>query len=120
MNSSYKILYVDDEPINLMLFESMFDKTYTVFTAESAVEGLNMLTDNNFQVVISDMKMPVMNGIEFIEEAKQNYPGIVYYILTGYHITQDIKSAIDKKLIKKYFQKPFNKEEIDKAIAQDV
>ncbi|HKK62670.1 MAG TPA: response regulator [Bacteroidales bacterium] len=120
MTISCKILYVDDEPMNLLLFESMFDKTHTVFTAESPEEGLNMLRDDNFQVVVSDMKMPEMSGIEFIEVAKQNYPDIVYYILTGYHITQDIKNAIDRKLIKKYFQKPFSKAEIEKAIAQDV
>lgn len=116
MGRNKKILYVDDEPLNLMLFTNVFDDKYHVITAESGIKGLELLQENDFSIVISDMKMPQMNGIEFIEKANSQYPEIHYYILTGYNITDEIRSAIDRKLIENYFQKPFDMSEIESAI----
>jgi len=67
-------------------------------------------------VVISDMKMPQMNGIEFITRARQKRPNIHYYILTGFEITDEIQSALNSKIIRKYFRKPFNMNEISSEI----
>ena len=67
-------------------------------------------------VVVSDMKMPGMNGIEFIKEAKEKYPRICYFILTGFEITKEITRALDDKLINNYFKKPFNMDEIESSI----
>ena len=79
------ILYVDDEDMNLFLFKSNFGKKYPVFTANSGPEGLKVLEENDDKiiVVISDMSMPGMNGVEFIMKAQQKYPLIGYFILTG-------------------------------------
>ena len=115
------ILYVDDEPINLMLFERMFNKKYKVLTAESGFIGLEVLKDNpNLEVVISDMKMPLMNGLEFINKAKTLYPEIYYFILTGYEITIQIQESLNSGLIRKYFRKPFNMTEIEKTIEENL
>ncbi len=116
-----KVLYVDDERVNLMLFEAYLGKKYTVLIAENGTTGLDMLLNNgNIQVVISDMKMPRMNGIEFIKRARGIAPGIDFYILTGFEITEEIQEALDTGLIKKYFRKPFDmnaiSSEIDRAI----
>ncbi|MFA6402437.1 MAG: response regulator [Salinivirgaceae bacterium] len=119
MKKKPMLLYVDDEPINLMLFEANFKQNYTVITAESGIIGLEKLYSNNeFVVVISDMKMPEMNGIEFITLAKKEFPNIAYYILTGYDITQEISEALKNKLIFRYFRKPFNLKEIEDAIIE--
>lgn len=116
MNNNSKkisILYVDDEQINLELFNIVFRSAYNVIIAESAEAGLKILfADPEIKIVISDMKMPVMDGIQFIKEAKKRFKHIVYYILTGYEITDEIKDAIENKLINKYFKKPFNKTEL--------
>ncbi len=118
MDELVSILYVDDEPMNLMLFNINFKKKYNVITALSGEEGLEKLAENSqIRVVISDMKMPGMNGIEFIFQAKKNYPNIIFYILTGYDITSEIAQALKDKLINQYFSKPFNIEEIDRAIS---
>ncbi|HCT29761.1 MAG TPA: response regulator [Bacteroidales bacterium] len=121
MSSSIKVLYVDDEPINLLLFKANFKKKFEVITAKSGNEGLTILNNNpDTKVVISDMKMPGMSGLEFIRIAKQNYPNVSFYILTGFDITDEISNALEEKLIHKYFKKPFNINEIEKAIISEV
>jgi two-component system, response regulator, stage 0 sporulation protein F len=119
MNKNIAILYVDDEPINLELFKINFGKKYKVQTADSGYEGLKYLNSSpDIQIVISDMKMPGMNGIEFIKLAKQNFPNILFFILTGFEITEEIADALNNKLIIKYFRKPLDLKEIEGSISQ--
>jgi len=121
MNNHIKILYVDDESINLMLFKANFKNKFNVITAESGLLGLDKLKENpEIAVVISDMKMPGMNGLEFIRLAKLDFPNISFYILTGFDITDEISEALDEKLIHKYFRKPFNIKEIELSILEAV
>ena len=56
------------------LFRLNFEKEYTVFTALSALEGLEIVKEEDVNIIISDLKMPVMNGMEFIEEIKSFAP----------------------------------------------
>jgi two-component system, response regulator, stage 0 sporulation protein F len=117
MNNRITILNVDDEPINLKLFEINFGKKNIVITANSGYEGLTKLKLNpDIKIVISDMSMPGMNGIEFIRLAKEDFPNIVFYILTGYGLTEEISAALDDNLINKYFSKPLNAKEIELSI----
>lgn len=113
MKKNISILYVDDEKINLDLFKIVFRSLFNIKIAESAMHGIEILnTDPGINVVISDMKMPGMNGIEFIKEARKKFKNVAYYILTGYEITDEIKNALENRLINKYFKKPFNKNEL--------
>lgn len=115
------ILYVDDEEINLLLFERSFSKKYNVLSAESGEAGLEILEKNeNIDVVISDMRMFEMNGIEFITLAKQKYPEKIYFILTGFVFGEEIESALRNKLITNSFSKPFNQEQIESAIHEAI
>jgi len=67
MNEHHTILYVDDEPINLELFEMNFQKRFNVLKALSGAEGLKILESKaDISFVVSDMKMPGMSGLEFI------------------------------------------------------
>ena len=117
MNNKAKILYVDDEELNLKLFEINFQKHYEVFTADNGYNGLEILEKNpDTLVIVSDMKMPKMNGIEFIKTAKIKFPEKKYFILTGFEITEEISQAIESGLIVKYFKKPFNIKEIKSSI----
>lgn len=113
------ILYVDDEPINLMLFNLSFKNKYKIVTALSGMEGLDKLKENHdTSVVISDMRMPGMNGLEFIRQAKIDFPNIIFFILTGFDITEEIANALNDNLINKYFSKPFNVIEVEKSISE--
>jgi len=121
MKQNVTLLYVDDEPINLTLFEFNFKSKYKIITAESGDEGLAKLSkEDEIIVVISDMKMPGMNGIEFIKKARQEHSRIAYFILTGFDINSEISDALSKKIIHKYFRKPFDMNEIDSAICEAV
>ena len=118
-NKMISVLYVDDEPINTKLFALNFKTLFNVLTADSGYTGLDMLKEHSeISVVISDMKMPGMNGIEFISQAKKEFPNIIFFILTGYEITEEIAEALNINLINKYFQKPFNLKEIESSINQ--
>ena len=111
------VLYVDDEPINLKLFSLAFERKFRVEIADSGSEGIHKLnTMPEIKVIISDMKMPGMNGIEFIRNARTVYPDRSYFILTGFDITTEISNAIKEGLIHNYFRKPFNLKEIEAAI----
>lgn len=111
------LLYVDDEPLNLMLFKANFKNKFNVITADSGYKGLELLNKNpNTSVVISDMKMPGINGLEFIRLAKKDFPNISFYILTGFDITDEISQAIEEGIIHKYFRKPFDIKEIETTI----
>jgi two-component system, response regulator, stage 0 sporulation protein F len=119
MDEKTTLLYVDDEELNLRLFEINFRKKFNVLTAESGDEGLEQLRANpQTLIVISDMKMPGMNGIEFIRLAKRDFPDISYYILTGFDITEEIAEALNQRLINKYFRKPFDMKEIETSIME--
>lgn len=121
MNNMITILFVDDEPINLMLFKLNFKSKYNILTAESGFKGLNELRAHpETSIVISDMRMPGMNGIDFIKIAKKEFSNISYFILTGYDITDEIASALEEKLIHKYFRKPFNMKEIDESFNEVI
>ena len=119
MNNNISILYVDDEPINLQVFQYTFEEKYNIITSESGIEGLEILKSNpEVKLVISDMKMPGMSGVEFIRIAKKEFPSIKYYILTGFDITKEIADALNEKIILKYFRKPFNTREIEAVIEE--
>lgn len=112
-----KILYVDDDRINLKLFQIAFRKKYTILIANGGREALEVLGQNSdILICVSDMKMPEMNGIELITQAKKIYPEIKFFILTGFDLTQEIQSALNSELIIKYLRKPMNVKEVEAAI----
>ena len=113
------ILYVDDEIINLELLQFTFINDFKVITAESAEEGLRLLVLNpDIHVVISDLKMPVMNGLDFIKKVKQNDQKIVCMLLTGYMESDVMLEGFNKELIFRYLIKPWNKDELAETIRE--
>ncbi len=119
MNELKTLLYVDDEPINLKLFAINFKNKFHVISAGSGFEGLSLLQSTpETHIVISDMKMPGMNGIEFIRKAKKDFPDVLFFILTGFDITEEIADALNERIIFKYFRKPFNMKEIELSIQE--
>ncbi len=114
-----KILYVDDEVINLELLQLTFMNEFTVITAESAREGLKLLTLNpDIHVIISDLKMPVMNGLDFIKEVKRNNPEKVCMLLTGFMESEIMLEGFNKELIFRYLMKPWNKDELGETVKE--
>ncbi|HOP05171.1 MAG TPA: response regulator [Tenuifilaceae bacterium] len=117
MNSNVTVLYVDDEPINLELFEINYEFKYNVITAESGEVALVKLRENkDVAVVVTDLKMPGMDGLSFVKLAKQEFNNIPFIILTGFDISKELIEALNSGLIVKYLYKPFNVDEMGKII----
>lgn len=111
------VLYVDDEPNNLLLFKAAFRKNYKVITANSGKEGLEKLAeDATIELVISDMKMPDMSGIAFVKEAKNRDYEKYFFILSGFDFNEEIEKALEENIINRSFKKPFSLEEIQLAM----
>lgn len=118
MQSLGVVLYVDDEPINLKLFKIMFRGVYQIVTADSGSQALELLGgDAEVDVVITDMKMPGMNGLDFVKMAREKRGGIPYFLLSGYGLTPEIEKALDENLIDGYFQKPLKKAKIEEELS---
>jgi len=66
-----KILYLDDEPSNLNVFKATFRREYEVFITDSATEAFEILKNNDIKIIISDQRMPKMNGCEFLKKFKE-------------------------------------------------
>lgn len=117
MESPKTILYVDDELMNRRVFEMSFRRKFNVIVADSGFTALDILRQNAIDIVISDMKMPELNGLDFIRKAKQEFTMVSYFVLTGYGMTPEIAKAIEEKLILSYFSKPFDFKKIERTLS---
>lgn len=115
-----KILYVDDEKENLTSFKLLFRKDFDVIIANSAAEGLSLITQEEFQVIISDQRMPIMTGIEFLEHVSDEQPNIIRILLTGYGDTSAMQTAIDKGTVYQILSKPFDREEMKAVLTNAI
>ena len=116
MQALKNILYVDDERINLELFRINFRGDYNVFIVDSAKKGLEILEKEDIRVIVSDLKMPEMNGIEFIEKVKNQNPEKVCILLTAYIEPDVMLKAINQELVFRYVIKPWTKKELQAII----
>ncbi|MCU0391452.1 MAG: hybrid sensor histidine kinase/response regulator [Thermoflexibacter sp.] len=113
MTLTRKILYVDDETDNLIVFESAFRWHFQVFTANSAEIALQILQANSdIALLIADERMPVMSGLNLIEIVLKEYPDIINIILTGFGDPQTIIKAINMGGVYHYVTKPWKQEEL--------
>jgi two-component system NtrC family sensor kinase len=121
MEEEIRILCVDDEPNVLNSLRRLFiDENYTILTAASAQEGLELLAGERVQIVISDYRMPNMNGVEFLSEVRTRWPDTVRIVLSGYADTASIVSAINEGQIYKFVPKPWNDDELKVTVAHAI
>lgn len=119
MLSKRKILYVDDEEINLKLFEISLRNFFDVLTASTAIEGLEILKkDSGINVVISDLKMPEMNGLDFITHIKEEKKDTICMLLSGYIESEILMEGFNRKYLFRYILKPWDKEKLISTIEE--
>jgi len=102
------VLYVDDEEPNLKAFNANFRREFNIHTAISAEEGLKVLRENEIHIVITDQRMPVKTGIEFLEDVITEYPDVMRMLLTGYTDIEAVIDAINIGKVYNYISKPWN------------
>ncbi|MBI5848955.1 MAG: response regulator [Nitrospirae bacterium] len=121
MEEEIRILCVDDEPNVLNALKRLFlDNDYLIFTALSAPEGISILEREHVQLVISDYRMPSMNGVEFLREVYKRWPDTVRIVLSGYADASSIVAAINEGHIYKFIPKPWNDDELKITISNSI
>lgn len=101
-----RVLCVDDEPRVLEGIESHLALDYDVSTATSGPAGLQLVRTQTFAVVISDMRMPEMNGAQFLAEVKTVSPDTTRVLLTGYSEVDAAIAAINEGSVFRFLTKP--------------
>ncbi len=123
MSKKPRILCVDDEENILNAIQRSLRKKYDIVTAGGGQEGLDLMASKGpFDVVVSDMKMPEMNGATFLRHARQLYPDTVRVLLTGFADLDTVVTAVNEGYIYRFLAKPCSAsvlaDAIDGAIRQ--
>jgi serine phosphatase RsbU (regulator of sigma subunit)/CheY-like chemotaxis protein len=114
-----KLMVVDDEPDNLDLLFRTFRRDFKVYKAESALQALQVLDESGeMAIIISDQRMPEMNGTEFLGKTVDRFPDTIRILLTGYTDVEDLVEAINSGQVFKYITKPWNPEELKRVVQQ--
>jgi DNA-binding NtrC family response regulator len=112
-----KILIVDDEENILYAIKRIFRREkYEILTATSADEGLKIMDQQDVDLVISDLKMPVTNGVEFLAMVKEKKPDALRIMLTGHADLKSVIEAIEKGEVYRFLLKPWDDEELKVTI----
>lgn len=107
------ILVADDEKVIRDLFTRFLSKKgYAVFTASDGFEALHKIKGDNFDILIMDLKMPRMSGMELLEEIRELKGDLIIIVITGYATIETAKEAMKQGCFD-YITKPFNLDDID-------
>lgn len=110
--AKYKILIVDDEPDNLQLLYRTLRGKYEIMKANGPKEALELLKTNDFQCIISDHKMPDIDGVEFLKLSTQTHPNAMRLLVTAYSDVKILIDAINYARIYRYIKKPYAPDEL--------
>ena len=121
VNGMYKLVLVDDETLSLNILSKLISSSNTGFeltkTFDNAQDALSYLQNNHVDVIISDISMPGMNGLDFLKSVKLDFPDIVFIFLTGYKNFEYMKFAISHN-VADYLTKPLDKNELLQLLAK--
>lgn len=109
---AYGILIVDDEEAILESLELTLGSEYRIFTASSALDGLEILDREDIAMVLSDQVMPGMSGVEFLERVIERNPRAIRMMLTGYADMPALIAAINEGHIWRYIPKPWEPDDL--------
>jgi len=114
-----KLMVVDDERDNLDLLYRTFRKEFQVHRADSGIKALEVLEQQGeMAIIISDQRMPEMNGTEFLEKTVEQFPDTIRILLTGYTDVEDLVDAINAGKVFKYIVKPWTPTDLKAVVEQ--
>jgi DNA-binding NtrC family response regulator len=106
------VLFVDDDSIVLRsIARGLLDEPYNVCFASSGKEALEILCQQEIHVLVTDIRMPEMDGTELLRIVSKEYPHIVKMVLSGYSNTTELIMAIHQEGVFKFIPKPWNLQE---------
>lgn len=112
------VLCVDDEPGILRSLQWLLQKEFDVQTATSGQQGLMLVAQNNFDVVISDQRMPGMMGSEFLSQVRKTSPRALRILLTGYSDLQAMLRSVNEGEVFRFINKPWNISELPRIVGE--
>jgi DNA-binding NtrC family response regulator len=112
------ILCVDDEPNILRSLHWMLHKEFNVMTAPDGASALELLRKHDFDVIVSDQRMPGMIGSEFLRQACQVAPRAMRILLTGYSDMQALLKSINEGEVFRFVTKPWRNEELSDTVRE--
>jgi signal transduction histidine kinase len=116
----YPILYIDDEVENLEAFQDEFEEYFTIHTAATGAKGLSLLAREPVALVLADQRMPVMTGVEVLEETQKIDPRILRILITAYADIEVVIDSINKGNVYRYFKKPWEHEDIRTGLMRGI
>ena len=116
-----KILLVDDEQNNLdYMKRCLHSSNYEITTCINPVEALEVIKTDCFDIIISDQKMPQLNGVEFFQRAEEISPESIKIMVTAYSDADMLIDSINKAKIYRYIKKPFSPDEINVIVTSAI
>ncbi|MGM0510307.1 MAG: response regulator [Thermoplasmatota archaeon] len=123
-NNHNRILVIDDDRDMLelikMTLESAEGLDIEVVTKKDAESGLDTLKSNSFDMVLTDQRMPGMNGLEMLSIIREKHPDIIRVLITAYSELELAKDAINKAKVDLYLEKPWSKDDIREKIKKEL
>ena len=101
------VLFVDDDEIVLeSLEEGLLDESYHKLFAKSGQEALEIIQREEVHVIVTDMCMPEMTGLELLRTIRKEYPNIIGIVITGYELDAELQKAVDHREVFRLVTKP--------------
>ena len=116
----YPVLYVDDERDNLRVFQLTFRRDFTILTAEGAKAGLELMAQHPVAVVLSDQKMPGIEGVEFLRQVRELDARAIRILVTAYGDARILGDAINAGNIYRYVPKPWEPEDMRLTVQRAI
>lgn len=119
----YTVLIIDDEPWSREIIKALGSwqslKLQVIGEAEDGTEGIRMIRELQPNIVVTDMRMPGLEGVELLKTMKEEFPSLKVIVMSGYNDFVYLKQAIRSRAIE-YLLKPINQEELNTSLAQCV
>lgn len=120
MTDENTILIVDDQQEILNSLRRIFQREYNVLTASDGNDGLQLLQQQQVKVILSDQRMPGMDGVTFLKKANEIQPHAIRIMITGYADIEASINAVNEAKIYQYVSKPFEPDELKLVVKSAV
>lgn len=111
-----RVVYVDDEPHNLTVFEAALTESWQIFTFDKPEEALARVKEIDPAIIVSDQRMPSTKGAVFLEKCKKLCPLSVRIIVTGYSDEDLVIESVRRAQVFDYIRKPWDMEDLDNSL----
>ena len=111
------LLVVDDEPEVCDSVYHLLYRDYRVLRADSAAEAVELMSQHEVEIIMTDQRMPEITGVEMLQKIKSQYPEAIRILFTGYADLNSVIAAINQGHVYRYLSKPWQPEELEAAVA---